>query len=196
MNFKNFLLGVLLFLFLNCASAQAMAQSKEELRNNAKAWALQAVLQSLTFDYTNYDKRIAANKIFFTEKGCKTFIAALENYELSERVLDGRNYLIAGLWERHMNVSPLQQINIDEEDYKDGIYKWHLDVPVKLTFRKGNLQMPYNFLATIEVRTRPNAQGFIISRWFTKLKTIGMEPNAYNEYNYKKSRPECSGLPK
>lgn len=191
---KNYL-AIFPLLLLLLVPASAMSQSREELRNSAKAWALQAVLQSLTFDYTNYDKRIAANRIYFTEKGCKTFIAALENYELSERVLDGHNYLTAALWKRHMNVYPLQQINIDEEDYKDGVYKWHLDVPVKLTFRKGNQQMPYNFLATIEVRRRSDVPGFIISRWFTKLKTIGIEPNAYNEYNYKKPRPECKGLP-
>ncbi len=193
MSLKNFLAIFPLF-FLLLMPAPAMSQGREEIINSAKAWALQAVLQSLTFSHANYQARIAQNKNYFTEKGCKSFLAMLENYELDERVLESRSVMTAALWNRRMNVDALKQIHIDDEHTKDNVYRWRMDVPVKLFFKKGSMVTPYNYLATVEVQRRANG-GFVIVRWLTKLKAPGMQPDAYNEYNYKKPRPECKGLP-
>jgi hypothetical protein len=193
MSLKNYLAIFSLFLLL-LMPASAMSQSREAIKNSAKAWALQAVLQSLTFNHANYKARIAQNKGYFTEKGCKSFLAMLENYEFDERVLESRSVMTAALWNRRMNADALEQIYIDDEHTKDGIYKWRMDVPVKLFLKKGSMVTPYNYLATVEVQRRSNG-GFAIVRWLTKLKTIGMQPEGYKEYNYKKPRPECEGLP-
>lgn len=193
MSLKNFL-AIFSLLLLLLMPAPAMSQGREVIINNAKAWALQAVLNSLTFNHANYEARLAQNKGYFTEKGCKSYLAMLENYEFDERVLESRAVMTAALWNRRMNIDALKQIQIDDEHTKDGVYRWRMDVPVKLFLKKGSVVTPYNFLATIEVQRKENG-GFAIVRWLTKLKTIGLQPDAYNEYNYKKPRPECKGLP-
>lgn len=188
------------FFCVVCASLpiHVHGQSGAALTANAKAWALKAVLESLTFSHDNYAGRMALNKKYFTEKGCKNFAAALDNYEIKERVFAGRNMLAAELWERRMNVSsPLDHISVDEEHFKDGVHSWRLDIPVKLIFEKGDFKVPYNFLAAVDVKQLENSgQSFIISNWYTKLETIGMEPNDYDERNYKKLRPECGDVAK
>jgi hypothetical protein len=53
-----------------------------------------------------------------------------------------------------------------------------MDVPLKLTFKSNATETAHNFLASVEVTQTPtSAQPFTISKWFTKLKTVGMEPN-------------------
>lgn len=192
MNLKKIILIPLAVMFSGLTPV--IAQSKEELRLEAKAWALKAVTETLNFTPENYSAHIKLSRKYFTEKGCRSLIATLENYDIYDRVLKNNNNIRSALWERRLGVSsPLEHLSIDEEHFDEGLYTWRIDIPLKLYFKKGTHESAYNFLTTIQIRQEPaSPEKFVITNWYTKLDAVGMQAGNYKEIHYKKPRPECS----
>lgn len=96
------------------------------------SWAAQAGSETLTFGFNDYRRRLQeASRQYFTTDGWANFTKALQRSGWIDRIEANSQFLIA---------VPSQAPAIVQQGAVAGVYKWHVRMPMTLTFRSGNSQ--------------------------------------------------------
>lgn len=156
----------------NKAICEAGAQSSPLVTPaTLNAFALDAVINSYTYDYINY--RNALNRsanTYFTAAGRKSFFASLDQSQNLKRVIEGRYILKA---------YPISSPQLEEEGV-EGVRKyWVIRVPVAIEFYSGNFnkaQSRQTFVAEVTVVQEPasalNLKGIAVDNLVLRTSSV------------------------
>lgn len=114
------------------------------------AYALDAVVNSYTYDYINY--RSTLNRVadtYYTSNGRKAFFESLDQSQNLKRVIDGRYILKA---------YPINSPQLEKQGMTGTQKFWVVNVPIAIEFYSGNLDKPLlrkTFLAGVTLVQEP-----------------------------------------
>lgn len=116
------------------------------------AFALDAVINSYTYDYVNYRAELNRSAdTYFTSSGRKSFFESLDQSQNLKRVIDGRYILKA---------YPINSPQLQEEGVT-GIKKyWVVHVPIAIEFYSGHFDKPQSrqtFIAEVTIVQEPTS---------------------------------------
>jgi intracellular multiplication protein IcmL len=114
------------------------------------AYALDAVVNSYTYDYINY--RSVLNRVadtYYTSNGRKAFFKSLDQSQNLRRVIEGRYILRA---------YPINAPQVEQQGISGTQKFWVVKVPIAIEFYSGNLGKPQSrktFLASVTLVQEP-----------------------------------------
>lgn len=111
--------------------------SDEQIR----AWAERAVTRTLTFGYYDHLLRLQNSRIYFTNRGWATFMQALADAQILERINAVKSDQIIG---RNMVVTTSmrggRRATITNQGVLGWYYSWQVELQINAAFLEGNLQ--------------------------------------------------------
>ncbi len=124
------------------------------------SWVVQAVSDTLTFGYHDYQRRLQENTKYFTIDGWETFTNMIQNMQLIDMV--GRNKLLVKAY-------PMSAPELQQEEVFNGRYRWVLIINFNMEFTgrgSGGGDRNLRLRLTIErVPVLENVKGIAIKRW-------------------------------
>jgi intracellular multiplication protein IcmL len=142
-------------------------------KGGASAYALEALHAVYTYDYINWRDQLNAASLYFSPQGFAQFQSELQN-----------SHILDAVRERHMIVSikPLGEVAVKQGTNPAGVYTWHVDVPIEVTYTAhgqtangaadaGNVQKGVATLFISRVPNTINPRGLAVQVIRLKLDT-------------------------
>ncbi len=129
-------------------------------RSELYSWVVQAVNDTLTFGYHDYQRRLQDSTHYFTRDGWESFAAMLQNMHIIDTI--GKGKLV-------VKAEPRSAPELEQEAVFNGRYRWVMNVDFRITMQgkgigSGTKRLPLRL--TIErVPVLENINGVAIKRW-------------------------------
>lgn len=123
------------------------------------AWSAQAVTETMTFGFHDYQTRLQDASRHFTRRGWASFTKALEDSRTIESV-ERRRQIIT--------VIPSKAPVIVDQREVAGVYRWRIEMPITVSYQSGDQTNSQNSLLTllvVRVPTLESPQGLGIEQW-------------------------------
>lgn len=126
-----------------------------------RTWVEENLPQLITLTAQNHAQELRDNKIYFSEKGFRAFLAFLGENKISDNVMDNNLDLTVML-----ENSP----NILADSVFNGVYRWNIDLPLMLSYRGRSAEQSRVTINMdiIRVPFGQNADGLAIDHWQIK----------------------------
>lgn len=128
------------------------------------SWVAQAGTEVMTFGFHDYQRRLQKSSRHFTSKGWESFTAALQQSRILESVKAKQQVVTA---------APQSAPVLVQEGLMQGIYKWIIELPLRVTYQAGQSSRTDSLLVTIyveRVSTLENPQGVGIDQWIARSR--------------------------
>ncbi len=130
------------------------------MRSELYAWVIQAVSDTLTFGYHDYQRRLQESTKYFTIDGWETFTTMVQNMQLLDMV--GRRKLLVKAY-------PMSAPELQQEGVFNGRYRWVMVINFKMEMSgRGSGGGTQNLRLRLTVERVPvleNIKGIAIKRW-------------------------------
>lgn len=110
-------------------------------------WGVQAVVDSYTFNFVNYEQVITNSSIYFTKAGYQNYRRTLIESNIANSV-DRKKYVLS--------VVPSSAPNILKESLTpDGSYSWLLQFPISMTYQNVRETQRSDWIVTMAIQRVP-----------------------------------------
>lgn len=123
------------------------------------SWATQAVSETMTFGYHDYQRRLQQASRHFTRRGWESFASALQRAKIVESVTANQQVVTA---------EPRSAPTIENQGVINGKYRWLLRMPLRVTYKAGSQTRIDNLNIALVVERVPsleNPAGVGIEQW-------------------------------
>jgi intracellular multiplication protein IcmL len=123
------------------------------------SWATEAAAETMTFNFSDYRKRLQDSSRFFTRNGWQTFNDALSKSNLLEAVQSLQQVVTA---------APRAAPVILQEGLVNNVYQWQVQIPFNITYQAGSKEDNHAQLITlviVRVSTLETPDGIAIDQW-------------------------------
>ena len=122
-------------------------------------WASEAATQIMTFGFNDYERKLSATRLRFTQKGWESFRTAMIDTDFFKGVLESRQIVTSVV------KGPPTLLS---EGVEKGQYYWMVELPLMLTVRSGSASRSTSqtaFLRIVPVPTAEIPNGIGIDLW-------------------------------
>jgi intracellular multiplication protein IcmL len=122
-------------------------------------WATEAATETMTFNFSDFRRRLQDASRFFTRSGWQTFNDALSKSNLLDAVRTNQQVLTA---------VPLKAPIVLQEGLVNNVYQWQIQFPLNVTYEVGNKVDNHPQLITlviVRVSTLETPDGIAIDQW-------------------------------
>lgn len=130
-------------------------------------WLVEGMIDVHSYNFVNYDTRLEAAREYFTSEGYNSFILALQDNKITDRVID-RKYVFRAL--------PTAAPQIIKEGVLANHYLWKIKLPMTFQYRnvtESLFDIADLTLLVVRVPTTQSALGIKILRYELVLKRGG-----------------------
>lgn len=124
------------------------------------SWATQAVSETMTFGYHDYQRRLQQSSRHFTRRGWESFASALQRAKIIESIQANSQVV---------TTEPRSAPTLENQGVINGKYRWLLRLPIRVTYKSGATQARVdnlNVALVIErVPSLENPAGVGIESW-------------------------------
>lgn len=124
------------------------------------SWATQAVSETMTFGYHDYQRRLQQSSRHFTRRGWESFASALQRAKIIESI-QANNQVVT--------TEPRSAPTLENQGVINGKYRWLLRLPIRVTYKSGSTQSRVdNLTVTLVIERVPsleNPAGVGIESW-------------------------------
>ena len=124
------------------------------------SWATQAVSETMTFGYHDYQRRLQQSSRHFTRRGWESFASALQRAKIIESIQANSQVVTA---------EPRSAPTLENQGVINGKYRWLLRLPIRVTYKSGATQSRVDNLTVALVVERvpslENPAGVGIESW-------------------------------
>ncbi len=114
---------------------------------NVTAWIKEAIGETYSFGFLNFDKQVSKASIYFTEEGYAGYLKALEIAKIRDSVLSKK---------LEISILPLKEpILINSGVYRDEEY-WRFKTPVLVSYFGGKEPIKQKYMLEILIRKVPS----------------------------------------
>lgn len=124
------------------------------------SWATQAVSETMTFGYHDYQRRLQQSSRHFTRRGWESFASALQRAKIIESI-QANNQVVT--------TEPRSAPTLENQGVINGKWRWLLRLPIRVTYKSGTTQSRVDNLTVTLVIERvaslENPAGVGIESW-------------------------------
>lgn len=127
-------------------------------------WMIQSVMETLSFGYHDYQRRLQDSTKYFTKPGWTSFASMLQEMRLIEEI-EKKQLVVSG--------EPLGAPVLVQEGIVNGRYRWVIDINFRVSLQGKSVgtARPLRLRLTIErVPILENVKGIAIERWSVRAK--------------------------
>lgn len=127
--------------------------------NALMSWVSQAVTETMTFGFHDYQRRLQQSSRHFTRRGWETFTTALQK----SRIIDG----VTGN-QQVVTAEPRSAPILVGQGVQNGKYRWVVRLPIRVTYKSGKenrAEMMTVQLVVERVSSLENPSGIGIDQW-------------------------------
>lgn len=128
------------------------------------SWATQAVTETMTFGYHDYQRRLQQASRHFTRRGWESFAGALQKAKIIESISANQQVVTA---------EPRSAPILQNQGVLNGKYRWLLSMPLRVTYKTGSQQRIENLNVKLLVERVPsleNSAGVGIEQWIATVE--------------------------
>jgi intracellular multiplication protein IcmL len=126
------------------------------------SWVAQAVSETMTFGYHDYQRRLQQASRHFTRRGWESFATALQRAKIIDSVTATQQVVTA---------EPRSASILENQGVINGKYRWIIRLPIRVTYRSGAQSRTDDLTVTLVVDRVPsleNPAGVGIEQWIAK----------------------------
>ncbi len=126
------------------------------------SWVAQAVSETMTFGYHDYQRRLQQASRHFTRRGWESFATALQRAKIIDSVTATQQVVTA---------EPRSAPILENQGVINGKYRWIIRLPIRVTYRAGTQTRTDDLTVTLVVDRVPsleNPAGVGIEQWIAK----------------------------
>lgn len=126
------------------------------------SWVAQAVSETMTFGYHDYQRRLQQSSRHFTRRGWESFATALQRAKIIDSVTTTQQVVTA---------EPRSAPILENQGVINGKYRWIIRLPIRVTYRAGTQSRTDDLTVTLVVDRVPsleNPAGVGIEQWIAK----------------------------
>lgn len=128
------------------------------------SWATQAVTETMTFGYHDYQRRLQQSSRYFTRRGWESFAGALQRAKIIDSIIANQQVVTA---------EPRSAPILENQGVLNGKYRWLLSLPLRVTYRAGTQQRVDNLNVKLLIERVPsleNPSGVGIEQWIATVE--------------------------
>lgn len=128
------------------------------------SWATQAVTETMTFGYHDYQRRLQQSSRYFTRRGWESFAGALQRAKIIDSITANQQVVTA---------EPRSAPILENQGVLNGKYRWLLSLPLRVTYRAGTQQRVDNLNVKLLIERVPsleNPSGVGIEQWIATVE--------------------------
>lgn len=128
------------------------------------SWATQAVTETMTFGYHDYQRRLQQASRHFTRRGWESFAGALQKAKIIDSITANQQVVTA---------EPRSAPILQNQGVLNGKYRWLLSMPLRVTYKTGSQQRVENLNVKLLVERVPsleNPAGVGIEQWIATVE--------------------------
>lgn len=128
------------------------------------SWATQAVSETMTFGYHDYQRRLQLSSRHFTRRGWESFATALQRAKIIESIQANSQVV---------TTEPRSAPTLENQGVINGKYRWLLRLPIRVTYRSGTQSRVDNLnvaLVVERVASLENPAGVGIESWIATVE--------------------------
>ncbi len=123
------------------------------------SWVAQAAIETMSFGYHDYQRRLQQSSRHFTRRGWESFTTALQKSRVLETVNAGQQVVIA---------EPRSAPILRQSGIFNGKYRWLIEMPLNVTYKSGSASRTDYLTLSLVVERVPSLEspnGVGIEQW-------------------------------